>query len=1022
MKPKRILAGLSILVSIATNAQQSEVFQNEVADYQQAIDLYDQAHFQAAKYKFKSLRNLSTKEQLLANTEYYIASSALKLNEANAAQQMEYFVRNYPTSNKRNMALFELGEYQFLGGDFALARRYFTQVDASELPKEYKPKFDFQMGYCLFKANDFKKAQNYFNRLKNNPTYKNQAFYYLGYIAYQEDDFKRAQDFFSQVETTRQIDQNMGYFESDMSFKSGDFQTAINAAKEQLQKANPREKSDLNKIIGESYFNLKQYKKAIPYLEAYQGDRGRWNNTDHYQLGYAYFAEGEFQKAEEEFNKIVGGNDKVAQNAYYHLAQAYLKSEKKQQALNAFKNASEMNFDKSIQQESFLNYAKLSYELGNAYTSVPEVLMAYLEAYPQSNEANEIGKLLIDSYISSKSYAKALELLEGSREYEQKLAYQKVAFYYAVDFFKEGNYAKAKQYLAQSLTQPFDQNYRARAIYWKAEADFQLGNTDDAIVGFKQFELLSEARNTPEFNTLNYDLGYAYFQLKDYEQAKGYFEKFSPKKDTKNLAYDTSVRLGDVNFALGNYWPAMEAYNKALEMKGFAMDYPAYQKAISYGFVNRNERKIEDLEKFIKTYPNSNYRDNALYELANTFVAENNTKKGISFYQKIVQEHPKSSFVPRALSKEGLLYYNQGNNQKALETLKALVAQFPESEQARQAVRTVRLIYIDLGQPEAYAVWVKKLDFVEIGDTEIDQTTFEAAEVAFLDNNVPQAIQGFEKYLAQFPQGLHSLKSNFFLAQLYYNQGEKNKSIPLYTKVIEASKSEFTEQSLSRLARIFLEQERYAEAIPVLLNLEEEAEFRENLVFAKTNLMKAYYSTKDYKNTLLYGEKTLAIKELDVAVERDAHLFIARASIETNELAKAKMAYEQVQETATGRVAAEALYYKAYFEHVEGNYEASSKSVEKIAKDFARFREFGFKGLILMAKNYHALGDDFQANFILESVIESTNGYPEIQEEAKKELAKLKSTTEKEKEDNENSGGDSTKEENNTQNNRPIKF
>jgi hypothetical protein len=39
-----------------------------------------------------------------------------------------------------------------------------------------------------------------------------------------------------------------------------------------------------------------------------------------------------------------------------------LKLDKKQEALNAFKNASEMPFDSSIQEAS-LNYAKLSYEI-----------------------------------------------------------------------------------------------------------------------------------------------------------------------------------------------------------------------------------------------------------------------------------------------------------------------------------------------------------------------------------------------------------------------------------------------------------------------------------------------------------------------------------------------------------------------------------------------------------------------------------------------------------------------------------
>src|SRR5690554_7578453 len=59
---------------------------------------------------------------------------------------------------------------------------------------------------------------------------------------------------------------------------------------------------------------------------------------------------------------------------------------------------------------------------------------------------------------------------------------------------------------------------------------------------------------------------------------------------------------------------AMEAYNKAIEMKGADADYASYQKAISYGFVDRNPRKIEDLEAFLVKFPKSQYRDDAMFE------------------------------------------------------------------------------------------------------------------------------------------------------------------------------------------------------------------------------------------------------------------------------------------------------------------------------------------------------------------------------------------------------------------------
>ena len=68
---------------------------------------------------------------------------------------------------------------------------------------------------------------------------------------------------------------------------------------------------ELNKIIGESYFNLEKYAEAIPYLKEFKGRRGKWNNTDYYQLGYAYYKQGNYEEAISEFNKIVDGNNGV---------------------------------------------------------------------------------------------------------------------------------------------------------------------------------------------------------------------------------------------------------------------------------------------------------------------------------------------------------------------------------------------------------------------------------------------------------------------------------------------------------------------------------------------------------------------------------------------------------------------------------------------------------------------------------------------------------------------------------------
>ena len=68
------------------------------------------------------------------------------------------------------------------------------------------------------------------------------------------------------------------------------------------------------------------------------------------------------------------------------------------------------------------------------------------------------------------------------------------------------------------------------------------------------------------------------------------------------------------------------------------------------------------------------------------------------------------------------------------------------------------------------ANWVKSLDYVEVTDVELDNTMYQAAEKPYLENDTDKAIRQFNKYLNQFPNGIHALKSHFYLAQLYYKK------------------------------------------------------------------------------------------------------------------------------------------------------------------------------------------------------------------------------------------------------------
>ena len=795
-------------------AQETKVYFHEDKEFQEALALYNNQQYQAAQTIFEKVGANTKNSETEANSAYYAANAAIRLNQRGADKMMEDFVERYPTSTKRNSAFLDVADYYFETGKYPYALKWYKKVDESSMSNADQDRFSFNNGYALYASKRPKEAERYLSRVSNSPKYGSQAKYYLGYIAYEQDDYDEASARFDQITDPELLNEKLSYYQADLNFKLGNFEEAITMAKKQLPKSDRKEKSELNKIIGESYFNLEKYSEAIPYLEKYRGKRGKLNNTDYYLLGYSHYKQGDYEGAIQQFNKIIGGTNSVSQNAYYHLAECYLKLDKKSEALNAFRNASQMDFSAEIQKDALLNYARLSYEIGNPYESVPEVMAAYLEKYPKDEYQQEIQELLVDSYITSRNFEGAMQLLEKNKGYASKETYQKVAYYRGVELFVDGDYEQALERFDKSLKSAENQDFEARARYWKAESEYRLNRFDDALADFAQFQGLSGAQSMDEYQELDYNMGYCHFKLKDYGKAIAHFKKVTTssaiEEEKRNDGY---LRLGDSYFVTSKYRQAQSAYDEASKINGPERAYATFQKALCAGFLGSSSTKIDELNQFLTRYPKSSLRDDAYFELGNTYIKTGQENRGLQTYDELISEYGRSKFAPRALLRQGLVHYNASRNDQALVKLKQLVQQYPSTQEAKQAVATAKLIYVDEGRVSEYAAWARNLDFVEVTDAELDNASFEAAERKYVEGKSDAAIRAYEDYLKEFPNGIHALDVNFNLAQLYFAKGDKELALSKYQVVANSGSGEFTEQALTRVCEIFVEKQDYQNAI-----------------------------------------------------------------------------------------------------------------------------------------------------------------------------------------------------------------
>ncbi len=992
MMIRKFLITLFIFTFYIGFGQQSKIYTNDLVVYNHASELYLNKDYNAAQILFKRIKNsFNDDSELKARCYYYEAFCAIRLGQKDGDELMKSFFERYPTSTKRNNAYLEVSDYYFKNGKYAYALKWYAKVDNSNLSSYNKEEFIFNKAYSFYAVGSYTNAKKYFSELLDSPKYGSQAKYYYGFMAYKDDDFAEADKYLSEAASKNRSDKDIDYFLVNIKFKTGKFQEAIDAGLPLLKKSNGIQKSELSKIIGESYFNLKEYEKAVPYLMAYEGKKGKWNNTDYYQLGYTYFLHEDYNNAMQWFTKIIDGKNAVSQNAYYHLAECYLKDNRKQEALNAFRNTKQMDFDAEIKKDAWLNYAKLSYEIGNPYKKATDVIQEYISTYPDEIDKKIINELLISAFITSNDFGGAVNYLENNKEFKDLETYQKVTYLYGIQLFNNERYEKAIHNFNLSLESTPLSSYKSKALFWKAESNYRLDNYDDALSDFESFMISTETDKVGENKWIHYNLAYTYFKLKEYNKSGGHFDAYinSDPKNKQQLI-DSYIRLGDCYFALSNYYKAIPPYQKAVDANDIDVDYAQFQISMCQGLMGDNDKKISSLLAFTEVNLKSTLRDNAFYELGNSYVKKNETAKSLEAYDNVVKHYRMSSYVPKSLVKQGLVYYNNDQNEKALSKYKSVIKDYPATDEAREAIANAKQIYIEIGKVDEFETLIKNVDFANITDSELDDTMFASAEQFYLSNSYSKSVEAFKKYLKRFPKGIHALIANFYLAESYTQTKQDKKAQPHYQFILDKGKNDFTSRSLVRVAQNYLENDNWEKALPLLKELEAQTDNEQNLIFAQSNLMKGNYAMKNYSKAVEYAEIIIEIEKIDPKIISDAKIIIARSAFETQDFDKAQEYFKLVENSASGELKAEAIYYDAYFKSQEGNYKLSNQSVQKLAADFSTYKYWGGKGLIIMAKNFYELEDAYQATYILESVISKFSDYNDVVDEAKVELNKIK--------------------------------
>lgn len=964
---------------LQVSAQNTSIYSNPQATYDQAVDLFNKAKYGSAQVIFDELAR-GEQSNIHAGSEYYAAMCAAQLFHPDATSRFEKFIETYPQNAQINDANFQLAKLQLASKEYRKALASFNKVDKYELSEEQQNEYYFKLGYTYFKTDDLQKARENFSLLTEKPNkYNIPANYYYGHIAYSEKNYETALKHFERVSADETFRDVVNYYIVQIYALQGRYDELLTKSLPLLELGSDKKTAEIARLTADAYFHQKEYKTSLKYFNQYLDSKpSSVSSVDNYEIAFANYKNGNYIQAIKYFQVVATGQDSLSQNAYYHLGDCYIKTNQKRFAFNAFNSAFKIKADPALTEEALFNYAKLAVELSyNPYNEAVTAIQEYLAKYPESARRDELYGYLADLYLLTKNYKNALTSIQHIKKRNTRLdaAFQKIAYYRGVELFNESDYEGSIKLFEQARLLTSDNSIKALSSYWSGEAYYRTADWDNAIEAYNKFLVTPGAMSEPVFNTANYNIGYCYFKKKDYSKAASSFRKYlADKKTNIKMSADANVRLGDCFFMTKNYTSAIEYYQKAAAAKANDADYALYQAGISYGVQGDMDNKITILRKMLQSYSKSNYTDDALYEIGLTYNVLNRDNDALTYFQRVVKEFPNSPYVKKSLLKTGLIYFNQNRDQEALATLKRAAKDYPGTQESKEALGSIKSIYVEMNQVDEYVDFTKQVPEADISRSEQDSLTYIAAENQYMNGNCDKANDGFTKYISKFPEGSFIIEANFYKAECDYRAQRFDNALKNYEFILNQPRSRFTANSAARTAQIHHLRNEYEAALESYIRLEETADQPGLIMNAITGQMQCNYALKRYGLAIQSAQKLLTVDKLTENLAIEAHITIARSAYALTNMDLARKEYEETVKLSKNEMAAEAKYMLAQLEFENAAYDKCEKSVFSLSENYASYDYWVAKGFLLLSDVYVKKGNTFQAKQTLQSIIDNYEG------------------------------------------------
>jgi TolA-binding protein len=943
--------------------------------YITAKQLYEVGRWSAAQAELASELHTVGADNIdhRMEVETLYALCAAQLGQAAAGELMAGVLIAYPNSPYTDEVRFRAGVFEFDRARYTDALTLLLAVDSYKLPKSEFDEYNFTLAQSYFSIGSYDNSRLYFEKVSPNSSYAPHAEYHIAYIDYLHSDYERARDGFFDLASDPSYQQIVPYYLFQIEFMTQNWRYVVENGNHLIGGAVMPRKAELVRMVAEGWFHLNDYAKALQYIETYRTLEGKMGRPENYIEGFSLYNVGRWNEASEALALATGADDRLSQNASYHLADVYLRLGDKQRAMQSFSIASTAGYDEAIAEDALFNYGKLQYELGGGhFNEAINILNRYIELYPSSPRINEVREYLISAYYNSHNYEAAYNAIIQYHDPDNNIrtALQKITYFRALELWKAGNNSEALRLLATSASFRYNAKYTALANFWQGEILYSEGDYNGAIPKYKEYLRLSPTSERE--NTLaRYNLGYAYFNLQEWSEANSWFTDFLDRYSAADaFRADAFNREGDIAHAERHYWQAIESYDKATKIGTDERYYSAYQRAMMLGLVERPERKIESLQAII-TAGKGPYIEDAMYELARTYIARERYTEGAKTLEQFIEKYPTSAHYLVALSDLGLAYLNMGDRKKSMQYYKMIVDYAPHSRESQDAMAGIRGLYIDSNDVDGYFAYARQAGVTtDAREMNRDSLLFVAAEKIYLSGDRAAAIPALKGYVSGNAKGRYLPAALYYLSDAQIRDSDAAGAIATLTQLTSLKRNDYTIRGLQRLAELNYNKKNYTEAAQNYRTLWEATTDKKTISSALEGYVASILATKDDSLIVAMADEVATIKGVPVASLRQARFAKAGILARGKQTEQAMAIYADLSQDVGSAEGAESAYRVIEHQYEEGKYEDAESSVFAFSEKNTPHSYWLGEAFLTLGDIYARKGDSFQARATWQSIVD----------------------------------------------------